>query len=99
MGRSTIHHADNKTNSALQSLLRRVDSTWEWPGEKSHSELALWFDNDFEKNQIEFPGVEQTTQFHRSGVTGDEYLGMPKISSFGSSPICINSLAILKYVI
>jgi type I restriction-modification system DNA methylase subunit/restriction endonuclease S subunit len=61
---------------AFEFVMRRVDSTREWPGEKAHSELADWFDNYFEKNQIEFPSIEQTTQFYRSGVTGIEYLGM-----------------------
>lgn len=61
---------------AFEFVMRRVDSTREWPGEKAHSELAEWFDNYFEKNQIEFPSIEQTTQFYRSGVTGIEYLGM-----------------------
>jgi len=56
--------------------MRRVDPTREWPGEKANSELADWFDKYFEKNQIEFPSIEQTTQFYRSGVTGVEYLGM-----------------------
>lgn len=61
---------------AFEFVMRRVDSTREWPGEKAHSELADWFDSYFEKNQIEFPSIEQTTQFYRSGVTGVEYLGM-----------------------
>ncbi len=57
-------------------VMRRVDSTREWPGEKAHPELAEWFDRYFEQNQIDFPSIEQTTQFYRSGVTGIEYLGM-----------------------
>jgi len=61
---------------AFEFVMRRVDPTREWPGEKAHSELADWFDNYFEKNQIEFPSIEQTTQFYRRGVTGVEYLGM-----------------------
>lgn len=61
---------------AFEFVMRRVDPTREWPGEKAHSELADWFDNYFEKNKIEFPSIEQTTQFYRSGVTGVEYLGM-----------------------
>ncbi len=61
---------------AFEFVMRRVDITREWPGEKAHSELLEWFDNYFEKNQIEFPSIEQTTQFYRSGVTGIEYLGM-----------------------
>lgn len=61
---------------AFEFVMRRVDPTREWPGEKAHSELTDWFDNYFEKNQIEFPSIEQTTQFYRSGVTGVEYLGM-----------------------
>ena len=61
---------------AFEFVMRRVDPTREWPGEKAHSELADWFDNYFEKNQIEFPSIEQTTQFYRSGVIGVEYLGM-----------------------
>lgn len=61
---------------AFEFVMRRVDPTREWPGEKAHSELATWFDTYFEKNQIEFPSIEQTTQFYRSGVTGVEYLGM-----------------------
>ena len=61
---------------AFEFVMRRVDPTREWPGAKAHSELADWFDNYFKKNQIEFPSIEQTTQFYRSGVTGVEYLGM-----------------------
>lgn len=61
---------------AFEFVMRRVDPAREWPGAKAHFELADWFDNYFEKNQIEFPSIEQTTQFYRSGVTGVEYLGM-----------------------
>jgi len=61
---------------AFEFVMRRVDSTREWPGENAHSELATWFDTYFEKNQIEFPSIEQSTQFYRNGVTGVEYLGM-----------------------
>jgi len=61
---------------AFEFVMRRVDPTREWPGEKAHSELAGWFDNYFKNNQIEFPSIEQTTRFYRSGVTGVEYLGM-----------------------
>jgi type I restriction-modification system DNA methylase subunit len=61
---------------AFEFVMRRVDPTRGWPGEKAHSELTVWFNNYFEKNQIEFPSIEQTTQFYRSGVTGVEYLGM-----------------------
>ena len=61
---------------AFEFVMRRVDPTREWPGKKANSELAEWFDKYFEKNQIEFPSIEQTTQFYRSGVTGVEYLGM-----------------------
>ncbi len=57
-------------------VMRRVDSTRAWPGEKAHPELAAWFDDYFAHNQIDFPSIEQTTQFYRSGVTGIEYLGM-----------------------
>jgi type I restriction-modification system DNA methylase subunit/restriction endonuclease S subunit len=61
---------------AFEFVMRRVDPAREWPGEKANSELADWFDKYFEKNQIDFPSIEQTTQFYRSGVTGIEYLGM-----------------------
>ncbi len=61
---------------AFEFVMRRVDPTREWPGEKANSELADWFDKYFEENQIDFPSIEQTTQFYRSGVTGIEYLGM-----------------------
>ncbi len=61
---------------AFEFVMRRVDPTREWPGEKANSELAEWLDTYFEKNKIEFPSIEQTTQFYRSGVTGIEYLGM-----------------------
>jgi hypothetical protein len=43
--------------------MRRVDPTREWPGEKAHSELADWFDNYFEKNQIEFPSIDKPPNF------------------------------------
>lgn len=61
---------------AFEFVMRRVDSDREWPGEKAHSELSAWFDEYFRTNQIDFPSIEQTTQFYRSGVTGIEYLGM-----------------------
>lgn len=57
-------------------VMRRITTERQWPGEKAHSELKIWFDNYFEKNQIEYPSFEQATQFYRSGVTGIEYLGM-----------------------
>lgn len=61
---------------AFEFVMRRVDPDREWPGEKAHSELGAWFDNYFKLNQLEFPSIEQTTQFYRNGVTGIEYLGM-----------------------
>jgi type I restriction-modification system DNA methylase subunit/restriction endonuclease S subunit len=61
---------------AFEFVMRRVDPSREWPGEKGHSELLDWFDNYFKKNQLNFPSIEQTTQFYRGGVTGIEYLGM-----------------------
>ena len=61
---------------AFEFVMRRVDPSRAWPGEKAHSELAEWFENYFEKNSIEFPSIEQTTRFYRGGVSGIEYLGM-----------------------
>lgn len=61
---------------AFEFVMRRVDTDREWPGEKAHCELKEWFDEYFKSNQIEFPSIEQSTQFYRSGVTGVEYLGM-----------------------
>ena len=61
---------------AFEFVMRRVDADREWPGEKANTELNNWFDNYFKVNQLEFPSIEQTTQFYRSGVTGIEYLGM-----------------------
>jgi type I restriction-modification system DNA methylase subunit/restriction endonuclease S subunit len=61
---------------AFEFVMRRVDPDREWPGEKAHSELAAWFDEYFKLNQLNFPSIEQTTQFYRNGVTGIEYLGM-----------------------
>ena len=61
---------------AFEFVMRRVDSSREWPGEKGHTELRKWFDNYFKSNKLDFPTIEQTTQFYRSGVTGIEYLGM-----------------------
>ncbi len=61
---------------AFEFVMRRVDPDREWPGEKANSELNSWFDNYFKTNPLEFPSIEQTTQFYRSGVTGIEYLGM-----------------------
>jgi type I restriction-modification system DNA methylase subunit/restriction endonuclease S subunit len=61
---------------AFEFVMRRVDPDREWPGEKAHSELSAWFDEYFKFNQLDFPSIEQTTQFYRSGVTGIEYLGM-----------------------
>lgn len=61
---------------AFEFVMRRVDASREWPGEKAHSEIREWFDDYFKTNQIDFPSIEQTTQFYRSGVAGIEYLGM-----------------------
>ncbi|MCD4698517.1 MAG: N-6 DNA methylase [Bacteroidales bacterium] len=61
---------------AFEFVMRRVDTSREWPGEKGHTELRKWFDDYFKGNQLDFPTIEQTTQFYRSGVTGIEYLGM-----------------------
>jgi type I restriction-modification system DNA methylase subunit len=61
---------------AFEFVMRRVDPSRAWPGEKSHSELSAWFDNYFEKNPVGFPSIEQTTKFYRGGVSGIEYLGM-----------------------
>ena len=61
---------------AFEFVMRRVDSSRAWPGDKAHSELKEWFDDYFEKNPIEFPSIEQTTKFYRGGVAGIEYLGM-----------------------
>jgi type I restriction-modification system DNA methylase subunit/restriction endonuclease S subunit len=61
---------------AFEFVMRRVDPDREWPGEKAHSELSAWFDEYFKFNQLNFPSIEQTTQFYRNGVTGIEYLGM-----------------------
>lgn len=61
---------------AFEFVMRRVDPDREWPGEKAHFELTTWLDEYFKFNQLDFPSIEQTTQFYRSGVTGIEYLGM-----------------------
>jgi len=61
---------------AFEFVMGRVDPTRDWPGEKAHSELRSWFKNYFKNNPLEFPSIEQTTQFYRSGVAGIEYLGM-----------------------
>lgn len=61
---------------AFEFVMRRVDPSRAWPGEKAHSELSAWFDNYFQKNPVEFPSIEQTTKFYRGGVAGIEYLGM-----------------------
>jgi type I restriction-modification system DNA methylase subunit/restriction endonuclease S subunit len=61
---------------AFEFVMRRVDPDREWPGEKANTELNSWFDEYFKFNQLDFPSIEQTTQFYRSGVTGIEYLGM-----------------------
>lgn len=61
---------------AFEFVMRRVDPSREWPGEKANAELRQWFDDYFKLNQVDFPSIEQTTQFYRGGVTGIEYLGM-----------------------
>jgi type I restriction-modification system DNA methylase subunit len=61
---------------AFEFVMRRVDPSRAWPGEKAHCELYAWFENYFEKNPVEFPSIEQTTKFYRGGVSGIEYLGM-----------------------
>jgi len=61
---------------AFEFVMRRVVPNREWPGEKAHSELSAWFDEYFKFNQLDFPSIEQTIQFYRTGVTGIEYLGM-----------------------
>ncbi len=61
---------------AFEFVMRRADPEREWPGEKAHTELAAWLDEYFKAHQLDFPSIEQATQFYRSGVTGIEYLGM-----------------------
>ena len=61
---------------AFEFVMRRTDPDSHWPGEKAHGELQGWFDNYFKTHQLEFPTIEQTTQFYRTGVYGIEYLGM-----------------------
>lgn len=61
---------------SYEFVMRRVSPEREWPGEKAHSDLKEWFDEYFKFNQIDFPSIEQTMQFYRSGVSGIEYLGM-----------------------
>jgi type I restriction-modification system DNA methylase subunit/restriction endonuclease S subunit len=61
---------------AFEFVMRRVDPSRDWPGEKAHSELRSWFNIYFKNHPINFPSIEQTTQFYRSGVAGIEYLGM-----------------------
>lgn len=61
---------------AFEFVMRRVDNSRNWPGEKANKELAAWFDNYFKSNPLDFPSIEQTTRFYRGGVTGIEYLGM-----------------------
>lgn len=61
---------------AFEFVMRRLDPEQTWPGEKAHSELRTWFDAYFKENQLDFPSIEQTTQFYRTGVAGIEYLGM-----------------------
>ena len=63
---------------AFEFVMHRADPDIDsnWPGEKAHSELKDWFANYFTNNRIDYPSIQQTTQFYRSGVTGIEYLGM-----------------------
>ena len=61
---------------AFEFVMRRVDPSRDWPGEKAHSELGSWFNVYFKNHPVNFPSIEQTTQFYRSGVAGIEYLGM-----------------------
>ncbi len=61
---------------AFEFVMRRVDASREWPGQKAHPELAAWLDEYFKFNQLDFPSIQQTIQFYRGGVTGIEYLGM-----------------------
>lgn len=61
---------------AFEFVMRRADPDRKWPGEKAHSELSKWFDIYFKFSQLDFPSIDQSRQFYRSGVTGIEYLGM-----------------------
>ncbi|OJV35563.1 MAG: hypothetical protein BGO33_03900 [Bacteroidia bacterium 43-41] len=61
---------------AFEFVMRRVDGSQKWPGAKAHKELSKWFNGYFKNNKLDFPSIEQTTQFYRSGVTGIEYLGV-----------------------
>ena len=61
---------------AFEFVMRRVAIERQWPGEKGHPELNDWFDEYFKFNQLEFPSIEQTKRFYRTGVSGIEYLGM-----------------------
>lgn len=61
---------------AFEFVMRRIDDSQKWPGAKAHKELTKWLDSYFKNNLLEFPSIEQTTQFYRGGVTGIEYLGV-----------------------
>lgn len=61
---------------AFEFVMRRADGSQKWPGTKAHIELSKWFNGYFKNNKLDFPSIEQTTQFYRSGVTGIEYLGV-----------------------
>lgn len=61
---------------AFEFVMRRIDDSQKWPGAKAHKELSKWLNDYFKNNQLEFPSIEQTTQFYRGGVTGIEYLGV-----------------------
>ena len=61
---------------AFEFVMRRAEPDSSWPGEKAHSELSEWFDDYFKFNQLDYPSIDKSNQFYRSGVTGIEYLGM-----------------------
>lgn len=61
---------------SFEYVMERITGEKSWPGSNSHPELREWFENYFEKNRVEMPSIDESTQFYRSGILGIEYLGM-----------------------
>ena len=61
---------------SFEYVMQGVSQDGQWPGPKSHTELAAWFKDWFAKHPVPMPSVEAATDFYRNGVGGIEYLGM-----------------------
>jgi type I restriction enzyme M protein len=61
---------------SFEYIMQGVTKDGNWPGAKSHPDLAAWFKRVFKKHKSAMPSKEKATDFYRTGAMGIEYLGM-----------------------